>query len=188
MRHWSIDHGDEDAAAILFITQNAEVANQRFVQWREVFMSWDRAVAVLTGVIPDDLKAVQVSDLIIATAEQWEPLSRLWRNRKSIQTIGLVIVEDMHMLASAEGANMEIVSSRTRFMANQLENPPRVVVFAESLYNAHDVGSWLGCTQIFNFNAEARRVPLEIHMQSFNVPQFASQMIAMYKPAVDAYK
>jgi pre-mRNA-splicing helicase BRR2 len=60
-----------------------------------------------------------------------------------------------------------------------------MIALSVPLGNARDVGDWLGCGSngVFNFSPAARPVPLEVHLQSFNIPHFPSLMIAMAKPA-----
>ena len=62
---------------------------------------------------------------------------------------------------------------------DQTENQIRIVCLSTSLANAQDLGKCIGTTPhtIFNFHPSVRPVPLEIHIQSYSIPHFASFMI-----------
>ncbi len=60
----------------------------------------------------------------------------------------------------------------------------RLVGLSASLTNARDLGDWLGVTShsLFNFQPTVRPVPLEIHIQGFDIPHNATRLLAMSKP------
>jgi pre-mRNA-splicing helicase BRR2 len=62
------------------------------------------------------------------------------------------------------------------------------VALSHSLANAKDVSQWLGCPAngSFNFHPNVRPVPLELHIQGFNITHNASRLIAMAKPLHNA--
>jgi pre-mRNA-splicing helicase BRR2 len=62
------------------------------------------------------------------------------------------------------------------------------VALSSSLSNARDISQWLGCntTAFFNFHPNVRPVPLELHIQGFNITHNASRIIAMAKPTYHA--
>jgi pre-mRNA-splicing helicase BRR2 len=88
------------------------------------------------------------------------------------------------MIGGNNGPVYEVVLSRTRYIAAQVEFATRIVGFGVSLANAKDVAEWLGVSaqNTFNFSPGARPLPMEVHLQSFNVPHFPSLMIQMAKP------
>jgi len=51
-----------------------------------------------------------------------------------------------------------------------------------------DVAQWLGVgpSGLFNFHPNVRPVPLELHIQGFNITHTASRLIAMTKPSYQA--
>uniref|UniRef100_A0A8C4EBL2 U5 small nuclear ribonucleoprotein 200 kDa helicase n=1 Tax=Dicentrarchus labrax TaxID=13489 RepID=A0A8C4EBL2_DICLA len=57
-----------------------------------------------------------------------------------------------------------------------------------SLSNAKDVAHWLGCstTATFNFHPNVRPVPLELHIQGFNVSHTQTRLLSMAKPVYHA--
>lgn len=75
-----------------------------------------------------------------------------------------------------------------RYISSQLERQIRIVALSASLADARDVAQWLGCSSnaTFNFHPSVRPVPLELHVQGFNVTHNASRLIAMAKPVYNA--
>ena len=55
------------------------------------------------------------ADIIMATPEKWDHLSRKWKQRKVIHKVGLYIFDEMHLLPEG-GATYEVIASRVRYM------------------------------------------------------------------------
>lgn len=47
-------------------------------------------------------------NIIIATPEHWDMLSRRWKQRKAVQDVPLFIVDEMHLLGGAHGSALEV--------------------------------------------------------------------------------
>ncbi|CAO1626159.1 unnamed protein product [Parajaminaea phylloscopi] len=161
----------------------------RTAAWKARFGSYrgGKEIVSLTGEMSADLSLLETADVVVATPDQWDVLSRRWRQRKNVRNIGLYIADEVQLLSDWRvGAAYETVLSRARFVAAQNDEvSTRFVALTVPLGNARDVGDWLGCPQssVFNFSSAARPTPLEVHLQSFNTPHFPSLMIAMAKPA-----
>lgn len=161
----------------------------RTAEWKARFGNYrgGKEVVALTGEMSADLRLLETADVVVATPDQWDVLSRRWRQRKNVRNIGLYIADEVQLLGDWRvGATYETVLSRARFVAAQNEEvSTRFVALTVPLGNARDVGDWLGCSSssVFNFSSAARPVPMEVHIQSFNIPHFPSLMIAMAKPA-----
>ncbi|KAL0296226.1 UNVERIFIED_CONTAM: DExH-box ATP-dependent RNA helicase DExH12 [Sesamum radiatum] len=92
---------------------------------------------------------------------------RRWKQRKHVQQVSLFIIDELHLIGGQGGPILEIIVSRMRYIASQLENKIRIVALSTSLANAKDLGEWIGATShgLFNFPPGVRPVPLEIHIQ-----------------------
>ncbi|KAJ2790683.1 Pre-mRNA-splicing helicase BRR2, partial [Coemansia helicoidea] len=139
------------------------------------------------------------------------------RQRHAVRDVGLVIADELHWVggaglgssaddatggdagegeddagADAAGAQLaatyEVVVSRMRYMAAQLERPVRIVALSVPLSNARDVAAWIGApaAAVFNFHPAVRPIPLEIHIQTSTIPHFASRMAALVAPTYRA--
>jgi pre-mRNA-splicing helicase BRR2 len=65
----------------------------------------------LTGESALDLKLMEKGDIIIATPEQWDMMSRRWRQRKIVQSIKLFIIDELHLLGSLIGMKQKILDN-----------------------------------------------------------------------------
>ena len=171
-----------------------EIANSMFTYWNPRLSSissvdGDKVLVVrLTGDTMNDLKLLESGTLVICTSLQWDALSRRWKQRKQVQNIALYVVDELHMLGATEGQSLEIVVSRARYVASQLDKRVRIVGLSHSLANAKDVGEWLGATPgcVYNFAPDVRPVPLEVHIHGFDISHFGSRLLAMAKPVYNA--
>ena len=161
-----------------------------------VYQDWSRRLGVglgiqvvlLTGEATTDLNLLNAGNIIISAAVPWDTLSRRWKQRKAIQNISLYIFSDLELIGGEEGPTLEVVVSRSRFVASQLEKSVRVIGLASSLANAKDVGDWIGASSqgIYNFASDVRPVPLDIHMLTYDTNHSSSRILAMAKPAFNA--
>ncbi|XP_049883156.1 putative U5 small nuclear ribonucleoprotein 200 kDa helicase [Pectinophora gossypiella] len=145
-------------------------------------------VVQLTGETATDHKLLNKGQIIITTAEKWDVLSRRWKVRKSVQSVSLFIVDALQLLGGEEGPVLEVVCSRMRYIASQIGRQIRIVALSLPLADARDVAQWLGCSAncTFNFHPSVRPLPLELHIQGFNISHAASRLAAMTKPIYNA--
>lgn len=182
LRHWA----KEDSGRAVYLAPFQELVDARYQDWQKrlAHLRGGKDIVKLTGETTSDLKLLEQGDLIMATPIQWDVLSRQWKRRKNVQTVELVIADELHMLGGQMGYIYEIVVSRMHYIRTQLESAMRIVGLSVSLANARDVGEWIDAKKhdIYNFNPHVRPVPLELHIQSFTIPHFPSLMLAMAKP------
>ncbi|CAF1042145.1 unnamed protein product [Adineta steineri] len=172
----------------VYITPKEELAEIIRDDWTKRFGIINRKVVMLTGDTTLDLKLIANGHIIVSTPEYWDNLSRRWKQRKHIQNIQLFIVDNLHIIGSDEGAVLEIICSRMRYISSQLERKIRIIAMSTSILNSKDIAQWLGCSTnaTFNFRANVRSTPLDLHIQTFNITHNASRLIAMAKPVYQA--
>ncbi|WVF70387.1 hypothetical protein IAT40_005177 [Kwoniella sp. CBS 6097] len=180
-RLWS----KRDPPRAVCIEPYQEMVDMRVTEWSEKFASLEKEVVALTGESTADLALLRKADVVVCTPNQWDLLSRRWKTRKDVQNIGLLIADELQLIGGDVGSTYEVIVSRTRYVSQQTGVPTRIVACSVSLSNARDLGDWIGASSqtVFNFSPTARPLPLEVHIQSFNVPHFPSLMLAMAKPA-----
>ncbi|TIB36491.1 hypothetical protein E3P84_00909 [Wallemia ichthyophaga] len=163
-----------------------DVVSQRVDEWSQKFSRLDKEIVGLTGDMSADLKLLERGDVIIATPQQWDMLSRRWKQRKNVQNLGLFVADEVQLIGQPDiGPTYEIIVSRMRYIAAQTENPTRIVACSVSLSNAKIIGDWIGAGSqgIFNFSPSSRPLPMEVHLQNYSTPHFPSLMLSMAKPA-----
>jgi pre-mRNA-splicing helicase BRR2 len=133
-----------------------DMVDLRLKEWQLKFGELrDRKKFVkLTGETSADLRLLEEGDVIICTPVQWDVLSRRWKQRKNVQTIGLLIADEVQLIGGEVGPVYEVVISRTRYVSAQTDIKTRIVACGVSLANARDLGEWMGVPThaIFNFS------------------------------------
>uniref|UniRef100_A0A671XUH0 U5 small nuclear ribonucleoprotein 200 kDa helicase n=1 Tax=Sparus aurata TaxID=8175 RepID=A0A671XUH0_SPAAU len=173
----------------VYITPMEALAEQVFVDWHQKFQDiLNKKVVLLTGETSTDLKLLGKGDIIVSTPDKWDILSRRWKQRKNVQNVSLFVVDEAHLIGGENGPVLEVICSRMRYISSQIERPIRIVALSSSLSNAKDVAHWLGCstTATFNFHPNVRPVPLELHIQGFNVSHTQTRLLSMAKPVYHA--
>ena len=172
-------------AKCVYVTPIESLAQLVFDDWMVKFGKLlHKKVVLLTGDLSIDQKLVVAGHIVVGTPDRWDVLSRRWKQRSSIKSISLFAVDELHLVGGRDGSSLEVAVSRMRFISAQIEGGIRVVAMSSSLASAKDISEWLGCTSAsyFNFHPTARPLPLELHIQGFNITHNASRIIAMTKP------
>lgn len=182
--------GNAAARAVYLLPKDA-LADIVFSDWYHKFATPDGfnlKVVQLTGETATDHKLLNRGQIIITTAEKWDVLSRRWKVRKSVQSVSLFIVDALQLLGGDEGPVLEVVCSRMRYISSQIGRQIRIVALSLPLADARDVAQWLGCNSnaTFNFHPSVRPLPLELHIQGFNIPHAASRLSSLTKPIYNA--
>ena len=179
---------DEGKGKCVYIAPRKETADCMAVLWGGRFSALGVNVVRLSGESAADVKLLAQGDVVVASAVEWDQLSRRWRQRKHVQQVGLYLVDDLHLIGGSEGPALEVVVSRARYVASQLERPVRIVAMSASLANARDLSDWMGVTptRLFNFRPDARPTPLHVRLRGFDVQSAPNRLLAMGKPVFAA--
>ncbi|RZF42849.1 hypothetical protein LSTR_LSTR003673 [Laodelphax striatellus] len=173
----------------VYLVPKESLAEIVYSDWHHKFgTTLSKKVILLTGETGTDLKLLAKGQIIICTAEKWDVLSRRWKQRKNVQNVQLFIVDELQLIGGEDGPVLEVVCSRMRYISSQLEKQVRIIALSSSLGDARDAAQWLGCSpnSTFNFHPSVRPIPLELHVQGFNITHNASRLIAMAKPVYNA--
>jgi len=172
----------------VYIAPHEALLKERLADWGARLGGMGVRVVALTGESAVDLKLLEKGQVVLATPEHWDALSRRWKQRKNVQSLDLFIVDEMHLIGGEKGPVIEIITSRARYISSQLDRPTRIVALSTSLANAKDIGEWIGATShsLFNFHPGVRPVPLEISVKGFDIASFDARMQAMTKPVYNA--
>lgn len=173
----------------VYVVAKESLAEIVFADWHNKFgLTLGKKVVMLTGETGTDLKLLAKGQVIVATAEKWDVLSRRWKQRKNVQNVHLFVVDELQLIGGEDGPVLEVVCSRMRYISSQIERQIRIVALSTSLADSRDVAQWLGCSSncTFNFHPSVRPLPLELHIQGFNVTHNASRILAMAKPVYNS--
>ena len=114
-------------------------------------------------------RSLSTADIIVATPEKWDGISRNWQSRSYVRKVGLMVMDEIHLLGADRGPIIEVIVSRMRYIASQMKTAIRLLGLSTALANAEDVAEWMGVDEqgLFNFRPSVRPVPLECHLQGF---------------------
>ncbi|SJM82207.1 probable Pre-mRNA-splicing helicase BRR2 [Zygosaccharomyces bailii] len=181
LHHWSYSGG-----RAVYISPHGVKIDQLLNNWNNRFsgVAGGKVIRKLGSDMNLNFRIIAQSHLILATPEQFELVSRRWRQRKNIQRIELVIYDDIHEISRGMfGAVYETLISRMTFISTQLEKTTRIVALGSCLANGRDLGDWIGAPRnnIFNFSPQERPNALEIHLHTFEIMPSTALNIPMAK-------
>ncbi len=160
---------------IVYIGPLPGIVQERYRDWSNKFGKvLGKNVVELTGDTAIDLKLLEKGEIICSSPENWDVLSRRWKQRKNVQNVNLFVVDEVHLIGGENGPVIEVITSRMRYISSQMannqqqqQNKIRIVGLSSSVANAKDLAEWIGASShnTFNFHPNSRPVPLEIHIQ-----------------------
>ncbi|GLJ46147.1 hypothetical protein SUGI_0972180 [Cryptomeria japonica] len=174
---------------VIYIAPMKAIVRERMNDWQKgLVLSLKKKMVEMTGDFTPDLKALLSADIIVSTPEKWDGISRSWHHRKYVMKVGLLILDEIHLLGADRGPILEVIVSRMRYISSQTARPIRFVGLSTALANARDLADWLGIDDagLFNFKPSVRPVPLEVHIQGYPGKFYCPRMNSMNKPAYAA--
>ncbi|CAH9088182.1 unnamed protein product [Cuscuta europaea] len=174
---------------VIYIAPLKAIVRERMNDWRKHLVSQlGKQIVEMTGDYTPDLMALLSADIIITTPEKWDGISRSWHTRTYAAKVGLMILDEIHLLGADRGPILEVIVSRMRYISSQTDRPIRFVGLSTALANAQDLADWLGVDEngLFNFKPSVRPVPLEVHIQGYPGKFYCPRMNSMNKPSYAA--
>ena len=87
----------------MYIVANDALAARRAAQWRARFESLGKRVEELGDDAAANVRLLKTADVVVTTARRWDVVSRRWRQRKAVQTVRLVLVDQLQLIGGADG-------------------------------------------------------------------------------------
>ncbi len=85
----------------VYIAPLKALVRERVADWRErIERRLGRRVVELTGDVHPDLRALRDAALIVTTPEKWDGVSRAWHERAYVQSVRLIVVDEIHLLGT----------------------------------------------------------------------------------------
>lgn len=176
----------------VYIAPLKALVRERIQDWKVRFEErLGKKVIELTGDFTPDTRAIQLADVIVTTPEKWDGMSRSWQTRSYVKQVALLIIDEIHMLGEDRGPVLEVIVSRTNFIASHTERPLRIIGLSTAVANARDLADWLNITGtigLYNFRPSVRPVPLEAHIQGYPGKHYCPRCMSMNKPAYQAIR
>ena len=207
----------------VYIAPLKSLARERLKEWSKRLggppLNWK--VLELSGDTSHDSHVLNSADVLICTPEKWDLISRGWRGvsgdfsssgarngRKFVREVGLLVIDEIHLLGEDRGAVLEAIVSRTRFISRYVQaekdknhagkgskvpEMTRIMGLSTALANPYDLANWIGIDTegygvnankgLYNFRPSVRPVPMVVHIQGFPGRHYVSQHhLASSKP------
>lgn len=183
---------DNPKLKVVYIAPLKALVRERMKDWKEKFdKKLGKKLVELTGDYTPDVLSLMKSDIITTTPEKWDGISRNWKHREYVKSIGLLIIDEIHLLGEERGPILEVIVSRMRFISTSINIPIRIVGLSTALSNAINLADWLGIDPLkglYNFKPSVRPVPVEVHITGFRGKHYCPRMATMNKPAYNAIR
>jgi len=173
----------------IYVAPLKALSRERMLDWGErIGRKLGRTVVELTGDFTPDVSALAKADVIVTTPEKWDGISRHWQHRNYVTKVGLVIIDEIHLLGQDRGPILEVIVSRMRYISVSLDYRIRFCGLSTALANAHDIADWLGIgvVGLYNFPPSVRPVPMTVHIQGYPEKHYCPRMATMNKPTFHA--
>ncbi|XP_012272228.1 activating signal cointegrator 1 complex subunit 3 [Orussus abietinus] len=176
---------------VVYIAPLKALVRERVNDWKNrLERELGYTVVELTGDVTPDIKAIANARVIVTTPEKWDGISRSWQTRNYVQKVGLIIIDEIHLLGEDRGPVLEVIVSRTNFITSHTSRILRIVGLSTALANAVDLANWLGIDKmgLYNFRPSVRPVPLEVHISGFPGKHYCPRMATMNRPTFQAIR
>lgn len=176
-------------AKTVYIAPLKALARERLQEWRKKLgKTLGLVVLELSGDVTPDVAALKRADIIIATPEKWDGITRNWKKRDYVGDVRLLIMDEIHLLGEDRGPVLEVIVSRMRYIAAQKHRSVRMLGLSTALANPQDLADWLGVGPegLFNFRPSVRPIPMEVHVAGFPGRHYCPRMASMNKPTFQA--
>ncbi|XP_018561947.1 activating signal cointegrator 1 complex subunit 3 isoform X3 [Anoplophora glabripennis] len=173
---------------VVYIAPMKALVRERVLDWSKKFAKISKNVVEVTGDITPRSEIIRSANIIITTPEKWDAMSRNWLEKDFVKDVGLMIIDEIHLLGEDRGPVLEAIVSRMNFINFKTMKSVRIVGLSTAMANPGDLAYWLSADKrgIFNFSSAVRPVPLEIHLQGFAVKHYCPRMAAMNKSVYQA--
>ncbi|XP_022899943.2 activating signal cointegrator 1 complex subunit 3-like [Onthophagus taurus] len=176
---------------VVYIAPLKALVRERVDDWKRKFERiLGKTVVEMTGDVTPSPQTIAAAQVIITTPEKWDGMSRGWQNRHFIRDVGLMVIDEIHLLGEDRGPVLEVIVSRTNFISDRTGRKIRIIGLSTALANAKDLATWLGIGEmgLYNFRPSVRPVPLEVHISGFPGKHYCPRMISMNRPTYQAIR
>ena len=121
-------------------------------------------VREMTGDMQLSRAQIDETNIIVATPEKWDIVTRKAGDKYFLDFIRLVIIDEIHLLHDTRGPVLESIVARTLRYTEQTGTHIRLVGLSATLPNYHDVADFLRVEEgkgLYFFDASYRPIPLE---------------------------
>lgn len=128
---------------VIFTCPLKALASEHFREFKKLYSKeFDVRIAISTGDLDSSSKYLSKYDLIFCTNEKIDSLTR--HGAEWLQSVGLLISDEIHELDSDRGATLEMVIAKMRHILPELQ----VLALSATIPNAKEIAEWLDATLV----------------------------------------
>lgn len=161
----SVQDSMEIGSKVVYIAPMKALAQEVVEKFSIKLKPMGIVVRELTGDMQLSRSEAEAANVIVTTPEKWDVVTRKsGTDEKSLgNQCGLLIIDEVHLLADERGAVIESVVSRLHRLVESRQRQIRIVALSATLPNYHDVAEFLKVPQrgLFFFGPDHRPVPLQ---------------------------
>ncbi|GMH51646.1 hypothetical protein TrRE_jg2330 [Triparma retinervis] len=159
----SSDGQFEKGTKVIYIAPMKALAQEVVEKFSARLKPLSLQVRELTGDMQLTRSEAEKTDVIVTTPEKWDVVTRKGGDGSLSQSCGLLIIDEVHLLADGRGAVIESVVARLHRLVESSQRSVRIVGLSATLPNYQDVALFLrvhATRGLFYFGPEHRPVPL----------------------------
>lgn len=120
------------------------LVRERVKDWCVKFQKLKKNVVEITGDVTPKSDLITSANIIITTPEKWDGMSRNWHQKDFVKSVGLMIIDEIHLLAEERGPVLEVIVSRMNYINSFSNGAVRIIGLSTAMANAGDLANWLG--------------------------------------------
>ena len=155
---------DRGAIKAVYIAPMKALAQEVVSKFEERLEGLNLVVREFTGDMNLTKQEVAESHLLVSTPEKFDVVTRKGGDGSLGTMVGLIIIDEVHLLADDRGAVIETIVARTQRFVESSQKCIRIIGLSATLPNYKDVAAFLRVnekTGLYHFGPEYRPVPLD---------------------------
>ncbi|KAG5536474.1 hypothetical protein RHGRI_024039 [Rhododendron griersonianum] len=133
-----------EGSPVIYIAPLKAIVRERMNDWRKRLVSQlGKKMVEMTGDYTPDLMALLSADIIISTPEKWDGISRNWHSRSYVTKVGLMILDEIHLLGADRGPILEALFRVFKAVGRLLESRDLLKLCGDKT-ESDDGRQWLG--------------------------------------------
>lgn len=78
-------------------------------------------------------------------------MSRNWMEKDFVKNVGLMIIDEIHLLGEDRGPVLEVIVSRMNCINNKTKKSVRIIGLSTAMANPGDLAYWLSADKVIIF-------------------------------------
>ncbi|XP_065882563.1 U5 small nuclear ribonucleoprotein 200 kDa helicase-like [Dysidea avara] len=153
-----------DEFKVIYIAPMKSLVQEMVANFTKRLAPYGITVGELTGDHQMNREQIEATQVIVCTPEKWDIITRKSGERMYTQYVGLVIIDEIHLLHDSRGPVLESIVARTIRQVESTQETIRLVGLSATLPNYEDVAAFLRvdlAKGLFYFDNSFRPVSLE---------------------------